>query len=56
MEAHKIMKRVKIFPLFKDMCFSLPRPLPVTVLNFAKQDARYRVLLTHKLFGPYRKL
>lgn len=56
METHKIMKLVTIFPLFKDICFSLPRHLTVTVLNFAKQDARYRVLLTHKLFGPYKKL
>lgn len=41
----KLWSLSKIFPLFKDMCFSLPHHLTVTVLNIAKQDARHRVTL-----------
>lgn len=45
MEAHKIMKLVKIFPLFKGTCFSLRHYLTLTVLNFAKEDTRYKLPL-----------
>jgi len=44
------MKLVKLFPLSKDKRFSLPHHLTLTVLNFAKEDTRYAVLLNTNYF------
>ena len=45
MEAHKVKKLVKKFPLFKDVYFSLQHHLTVTLVHFATKGTRYRVLL-----------